>query len=29
MPKKLPEYLVYFLQDCLQNNPSITYKSMF
>lgn len=29
MPKKLPEYLVYFLQDCLQDNPDITYKSMF
>lgn len=29
MAKKLPEYLVYFLQDCLQNNPYITYKSMF
>ena len=29
MAKKLPEYLVYFLQDCLQNNLYITYKSMF
>lgn len=29
MAKKLPEYLVYFLQDCLQNNPEISYKPMF
>ena len=29
MAKKIPEYLVYFLQDCLQNDPFITYKSMF
>ena len=29
MVKKIPEYLVYFLEDCLQGNSFITYKSMF
>ena len=29
MPKKIPEFLNYFLQDCLQGNPEYSIKSMF
>lgn len=29
MPKPLPEYLVYFLSDCLQGDTVYTTKSMF
>ncbi len=29
MAKKLPEYMEYFVNDCLRNNPAYSYKSMF
>ena len=29
MLKKVPEYIVYFLEDCLGWDPSYTYKGMF
>ncbi len=29
MPKKTPEYLMYFLEDCLQGNTDFSIRSMF
>ncbi len=29
MPKPLPEFLIYFLSDCLQGDKAYTTKSMF
>jgi len=29
MPKKIPEYLKYFLEDCLEGDPCYTIKNMF
>ena len=29
MPKKLPEILIHFLEDCLEGDPRFRYKSMF
>ena len=29
MPKKIPEILIHFLEDCLSGNPYFTYKAMF
>lgn len=29
MPKKLPEFMEYFFHDCLRNEPSFSYKTMF
>ncbi|MDC0506101.1 TfoX/Sxy family protein [Candidatus Gracilibacteria bacterium] len=29
MPKPVPEYLIYFLEDCLGGDSAFTYKGMF